>query len=215
MADILVAATTEFAEKGFAGARIESIAAATCTRKFMIYYYFESKEGLYVAVLEEAYRKIRQLESGLHLTDLEPVAALGSLIGAAFDYHQAHPEFVRLVMAENMNNGEYLARSTLIRDLNQPVIETLRDVYARGVQAGAFRPDLDPVDIHMSISALCFHHVSNKPTFSLIFQSTPGSASSAAVRRDNVVDMVVRYVTSDLKQDADTAPAPKRRKKTG
>ena len=54
MANILEVATREFSDKGLAGARIDEIAAATRTSKRMIYYYFGSKEGLYVAVLEEA-----------------------------------------------------------------------------------------------------------------------------------------------------------------
>ena len=52
MAGILEVATTEFADKGLSGARIDAIASATQTSKRMIYYYFGSKEGLYVAVLE-------------------------------------------------------------------------------------------------------------------------------------------------------------------
>jgi AcrR family transcriptional regulator len=75
MAEILLVATQEFADKGLAGARIDEIAAATRTSKRMIYYYFSSKEGLYLAVLEAAYRRMRQIEAELHLQDLEPVQA--------------------------------------------------------------------------------------------------------------------------------------------
>ena len=81
MADILAVAITEFADKGLAGARIDAIAAATRTSKRMIYYYFGSKEGLYVAVLEEAYRRMRSIESELHLADLPPEDALRRLVG--------------------------------------------------------------------------------------------------------------------------------------
>ncbi len=79
-ADILEVATQEFSEKGLAGARIDDIAAATRTSKRMIYYYFGSKEGLYVAVLEEAYRRMREIESGLKLSDLSPEAALRDVL---------------------------------------------------------------------------------------------------------------------------------------
>ena len=60
MAGILQVAHIEFAEKGLSGARIDEIAAATQTSKRMIYYYFGSKEGLYLAVLEESYREMRE-----------------------------------------------------------------------------------------------------------------------------------------------------------
>ncbi len=196
MADILAAATREFADKGFSGARIDAIAAATATRKYMIYYHFGSKEALYLAVLEDVYRGIREAEKGLHLDELPPAEALAQLVGFAFDYHHGHPDFVRLVMAENINKGEYLARSDVIRELNQSVIHAVRELYRRGVRQGVFRDGLDPVDIHLSISALCFHYVSNRPTFSLIFQSGEAPGDAVQKRRASVIELVLRYVVA-------------------
>ena len=86
IADIIAIATAEFAEKGLAGARIDEIAERTRTSKRMIYYYFKSKEGLYLAVLEEAYRSIRAIEATLDLEHLPPKEALRALIGFTFDY---------------------------------------------------------------------------------------------------------------------------------
>jgi len=181
-ADILQVATGEFADKGLAGARIDEIAAATRTSKRMIYYYFGSKEGLYVAVLEEAYRRIRQIETELHLDDLQPEAALRTLVGFTFDYHWHHPEFPRLVMNEN------------IQQLNASAINAVGSVYQRGVQAGVFRPGLDLIDLHMSISALSFFNVSNRHTFTLSFQRDIAEPAALAQRRAHVIDMVLRYV---------------------
>jgi len=76
MTGILEVATQEFASKGLSGGRIDAIAEATRTSKRMIYYYFGSKEGLYLAVLEESYRKMRQIESELQLDNLAPEQAL-------------------------------------------------------------------------------------------------------------------------------------------
>lgn len=206
MADILQAATREFAENGLSGARVEAIAAAMATKKYMIYYYFGSKEALYIAVLEDAYRQIRELEAGLLLDEMPPLDALRRLVEFAFDYHHNHPEFVRLVMGENMNNGKYLAQSGVIHELNQSVIHALKDLYRRGVKQKIFRPGLDPVAIHMSISALCFHHVSNRPTFSLIFQPDQTPAAEVETRRNDVVDLVLSYVLAKP-QAARTAKA--------
>ncbi|MEK8050958.1 TetR/AcrR family transcriptional regulator [Ideonella sp. DXS22W] len=194
MADILAVAMREFADKGLAGARIDEIAAATRTSKRMIYYYFGSKEGLYVAVLEEAYRQMRVIESGLQLDDLPPEQALRTLVAFTVDYQLAHPEFIRLVMTENIHRGEYLAQSQSIRELNVPAIEGLRRVYQRGVAAGVFRAGVDPVDLHMSISALSIFNVANRHTFSLIFQRDLESPAAIAARRESIVEMVVRHV---------------------
>ena len=61
--DILEVATKEFADKGYAGARVDVIAERTHATKRMIYYYFTDKEGLYQAVLEKAYGEIRSQEA--------------------------------------------------------------------------------------------------------------------------------------------------------
>jgi AcrR family transcriptional regulator len=194
MADILDVATTEFAEKGLAGARIDEIAALTRTSKRMIYYYFGNKEGLYIAVLEEAYRRMRHIEASLHLEDLAPEQALRTLVAFTCDYQLANPDFIRLVMNENMHRGEYLAQSKLIADLNVPAIAGLRSVYERGVAQGLFRAGIDPVDLHMSISALSVFNVANRHTFSLIFQRDLDSAGAIAARRESIVEMIVRFV---------------------
>ncbi|MFZ2386392.1 MAG: TetR/AcrR family transcriptional regulator [Polaromonas sp.] len=194
MAGILEVATQEFSEKGLSGARIDEIAAATKTSKRMIYYYFGSKEGLYLAVLEESYRRMRKIEAEQHLEDLEPEAALRRLVAFTFDHHQGNPGYIRLVMSENMQRGEYLAQSKIIQKLNVPAIESIRKLYERGVALGVFRAGLDPVDIHASISALTFFNVSNQHTFGLIFKRNTQAAKTLAARRDSIIEMVVRYV---------------------
>ena len=194
MAGILEVATVEFAEKGLDGARIDEIAAATKTSKRMIYYYFSSKEGLYRAVLEDMYRRMRTIESGLHLVDLPPVEALQKLVGFTFDHHHNNENFIRLVMSENMQRGAYLSQSKSIQGLNVPAIAAIQELYERGVASGVFRAGLDPVDIHASISALTFFNVSNQHTFGLIFNQDPASPEAIATRRKNIIDMVLRFM---------------------
>jgi AcrR family transcriptional regulator len=194
MAGILEVATKEFAEKGLSGARIDAIADATRTSKRMIYYYFGSKEGLYVAVLEDSYRRMRQIEAELHLENLAPVAALKRLVEFTFDHHSGNEAYIRLVMNENIERGAYLAQSKSIQQLNVPAIAAIRELYDRGVVQGVFRAGLDPLDIHASISALTFFNVSNQHTFGLIFKDTPKAKIATAARRASITDMVVRFV---------------------
>jgi AcrR family transcriptional regulator len=194
MAGILEVATTEFANKGLSGARIDEIAAATSTSKRMIYYYFGSKEGLYIAVLEEAYRRMRSIEAELHLEDLPPEDALRRLVGFTFDHHHDNQDYIRLVMSENMERGAYLAQSRSIQALNVPAIEAIRKLYDRGVASGLFRRGLDAIDIHASISALTFFNVSNQHTFGLIFKRDARSPQAVSARRDSIIEMVVRFV---------------------
>jgi AcrR family transcriptional regulator len=194
MSDIVAVATIEFAEKGLSGARIDAIAEQTQTSKRMIYYYFGSKEGLYIAVLEDAYRRIRSIEASLHLEDEPPAEALKKLVSFSVDYHWSNPDFVRLIMNENMHNGEFLAQSKLIKTLNTPAIEAVKKVYQRGLDAGVFRDGLDPVDIHMSVSAMSFYNVSNQATFGQIFNIDFSKTKELERRRKSIVDMVLRFV---------------------
>jgi AcrR family transcriptional regulator len=192
--NIIEVATREFAEMGFSGARVDEIAARTKTSKRMIYYYFGGKEALYIAVLEEAYRKIRGIEATLDLAHQPPEEALRTLVGFTFDYQNAHPEFIRLVMNENILNGVYVSRSKNIQRFNSAVINAVRELLVRGQREGIFRPNLDPVDLHMSISALCFFNVANRATFSSIFKRDMASRKALADRRAQIADLILRYV---------------------
>jgi AcrR family transcriptional regulator len=197
MANIMEVALGEFAEKGLAGARIDEIADATRTSKRMIYYYFGSKEGLYLKVLEESYRRMRQQEGELDLENLAPEAALRRLTEYTFDHHLNNEPYIRLVMSENMNRGQFLAQSPFIQDLNVPAISAIRQLYERGVAEGVFRPGLDPLDLHATISALSFFNVSNRHTFGLIFKRDLTSSEAVSQRRASVVETLVRLVRRD------------------
>jgi AcrR family transcriptional regulator len=189
-ADILSVASEEFAAKGLAGGRVDEIAERTHTVKRMIYYYFGSKEGLYRAVLAQAYDHIRTIESDLELDSLAPDEALRQLVKVTFDYHNKHPEFVRLVMNENIHQGVHVAHLPNIKERNRTVIATLRKLIDRGVKSGAFRSDLDPIELHMTISALAFYNVSNRHTFSFIFGRDMTSPKAVTARREVVADII-------------------------
>lgn len=194
--NILEIATKEFVRHGYSGARVDAIAALTRTSKRMLYYYFKSKEGLYVAVLEQAYRDIRSVEATLDLAHLAPDDALRRLVEFTFDYQNAHPDFIRLVMIENIHHARHIKRSRAIQALNTTVINAIAKLYARGRAAGKFRPGIGAIDLHMTISALCFFNVANRATFSTIFKRDMTSTRALAKRRAEVADTVLRYVRS-------------------
>lgn len=189
--DIIAIATTHFADKGFAGARVDEIAAATATSKRMIYYHFGSKEGLYRAVLTEAYRGIRSAELDAGLEAMPALEALARLTALTFDYHYEHPELVRLVMDENMRHAPHVG--SVVEAHNEMVLPSTLALIERGVAEGTFRPELDAVDLHMTISALAFYFVSNRYTFAAIFKVDTGSPAVAEKRREQVVATVLAY----------------------
>ena len=192
--DIIAAAHLEFVEHGLSGARVDAIAARTNTVKRMIYYYFGSKEGLYRAVLERAYAGIRETESRLDLDSLPPREAIRRMVEATFDYHAAHPDFARLVSIENIHQGRTIAASTTIQGINIGVLEMLERILERGRADGAFRDDLDPIDVHMTISALSFFRVSNRHTFGRLFRRDMDDPALRARHRELTVDTVLRML---------------------
>ncbi|MBP0465386.1 TetR family transcriptional regulator [Roseomonas sp. PWR1] len=192
--EILDAATAEFSEKGFAGGRVDDIAARMRTTKRMIYYYFGGKQQLYAAVLERAYGGMRDAEAALDLDGLPPAEALRRIVEVTFDHHAAHPEFVRLVSVENIHEARNVAASPVIRARNAAVISTLAALIARGEREGAFRPGLDALDLHMLISSFCFYRVSNRNTLRAIFGRDGRQPAVAARHRQMITEAVLRYV---------------------
>ncbi len=168
-AEILAVATTEFADSGYAGARVDVIAAKTRTTKRMIYYYFGSKEGLYVAALEAEYTRIRSLEQSLDVEHLDPVEAIRELAAVMFDHHEAHPDFIRLVVTENIHYARHISTSAVLSNLSAPAVDVLGTILQRGRDAGVFRSDLGPLDLHQVISAFCVYRVANRYTFRALF----------------------------------------------
>lgn len=204
-ADILRVAVSEFAKNGLSGARIDEIAARTTTSKRMIYYYFSDKETLYASALEAAYAKVRDGEGKLDLAGLPPEDALAKLVAFTFDHHRRNPDFIRMVMIENIHHADFLARSKVIRGLNTPAIDKLAEIIHRGEEAGTFRPGIDPTELHWQISALSFFNVSNRPTFSALFGKALYSRAGQAALRDNAVEMILRYVCN-RKDQPDAEP---------
>ncbi len=192
--DILAAAAAEFSEKGYAGGRVDDIAARTRTTKRMIYYYFGGKEGLYAAVLEEAYGGMRDAEGALRLDGLPPAEAVRRLVETTFDHHAAHPDFVRLVSGENIEGARTVSASATIRARNAAVVGAIAALLRRGEEEGAFRPGVDPLDLHMLISGFCFYRVSNRHTLRAIFGEDPAAPGRAEAHRRMVVEAVLRYL---------------------
>jgi AcrR family transcriptional regulator len=190
---IIDIATQEFVEKGLAGARIDEIADKASKRK--IYYYFGGKDELYRAVLERAYRRVRASETQVDLDSGTAVDALRRLIEHDVHYHSRHSELVRLVMNENIHRAEHLKRIDGLRESNNAVIDILKAIIARGEAEGSFRPGIDPIELHMNMTALAFYNVSNQFTFSHNFGIDMASREAVDRRAKQVADIILAWVT--------------------
>ena len=191
---ILAAARHEFAEYGLGGARMDRIAERANLNKRLIYYYFADKEALFQAVLEQAYRDIREQERGLNLLDVAPAEALRRLVEFTWTYYLAHPEFLTLLNSANLHRARHLQGSKQAREMNSPLIEMLAEILERGRKDGSFRGGVDPLQLYVSIAGLSYFYLSNNHTLSAIFGHDLMTNKAKHERLTHMCDVILGYV---------------------
>lgn len=191
---ILNAARDEFSEHGLGGARMDRIAERAGLNKRLIYYYFEDKEKLFQAVLEQAYRQIREEERQLNLLHLKPETALRRLVEFTWNYYLEHPEFLTLLNSANLHRARHLAQSERARQLNSPLIATLGEIIERGRADGSFRGGIDPLQLYVSIAGLSYFYLSNNHTLSAIFGRDLLTPKARSERLSHMCEVILGYV---------------------
>jgi len=196
-ATILLAARDEFSAHGLAGARVDRIAERADVNKRLIYYYFGSKDDLFLAVLEQVYADIRDAEKKLHLLDLPPADAIRRLTEFTWNYYLAHPEFITLLNSANLHQARHLDRSARVREMNSPLIETLGEILEKGRRSGVLRGGIDPLQLYVSIAGMAYFYLSNNHTLSAIFGRDLMSRKARAERLSHMCDVILGYILRD------------------
>jgi AcrR family transcriptional regulator len=191
---ILDAATVEFARYGLGGARVDRIAQRAGANKRMLYYYFGSKEELFLAALEGSYAHIRNAERELDLEHRDPREALKRLVEFTWRYYLEHPEFMTLLNSENLHKGRHVQRSQRVRQLHSPLVETLRTILRRGERQRLFRPGVDPVQLYISIAGEGYFYLSNRYTLSRIFDRDLMAPRALAGRARHITQTILNSV---------------------
>jgi AcrR family transcriptional regulator len=191
---ILAAAKKEFSKKGLGGARVDDIAEHAKANKRMIYHYFGSKEDLFQRVLEDAYLDIRNAETKLELDHMEPRQALETLVRFTWDYYLKNPEFITLVNSENLHKARHLKKSEPIHIASRRFVVMVSDLLDRGVEAGAFRPGIDPVQLNITIAAIGYYYLTNRFTGAIIFERDFMSKEALDERFRFNIDTIMRLV---------------------
>ncbi len=192
---ILRAATKVFAKHGYAGGRIEQISKAAKSYDRMIYYYFGSKEGLFIAVLEEMYRRFNEAESKLSLEGAHPIDALKAVIRFMWVHYQKHPEFITLLNTENLHRGKHISKSLRAREYSSPAVSVLGDVLARGVQQNLFRADVAARDVYLMIASMGYFYLSNRFTLSAFLGEQLDTPAALAHWESFLIDSVLRTLS--------------------
>jgi AcrR family transcriptional regulator len=191
---ILRAATKVFAKYGYDGGSVEKISRAAKSYDRMIYYYFGSKEGLFIAVIEEMYRRMNEAELALTLNVEKPEEALRAVIGFVLGYYRANPEFVTLLNTENLHKGRHIAKSSRAREYSSPAVGIIAQILENGVQQKKFRAELTARDVYLLIVATGYFYMSNRHTLSVFLGERLDTPDQLAHWERFVVDTVFRTV---------------------
>ena len=191
---ILKAATRIFARYGYDGGSVEKISKSAKSVDRMIYYYFGSKEGLFIEVLENAYRRMNDAELKLKLNNSQPVEGLNEVIGFVVSYYRKNPEFITLLNLENLQRGKHIAKSQRAREYSSPAIATVGELLQNGIAQGLFRADVSPRNVYMLIMATAYFFMSNRYTLSVFLGENLQTAEAIAAWQSFISTTVLRSV---------------------
>jgi TetR/AcrR family transcriptional regulator len=155
---ILAAAAVEFAERGFAGARVDRIARRARVNKAMLYYHFTSKQHLYRILLRRSFTFAGTRLEAIAAGAGQPADKVDAAIAAFASLVHEHALLPSMMLREVADGGAHLDRETLAALASVP--RAFAAIVAEGVKAGAFR-DLDPLAAYFTIIApVIFFHAS-------------------------------------------------------
>lgn len=194
---ILRAAIKVFARYGYAGATVQKISRAAKSVDRMIYYYFGSKEGLFVAALERLYADMDEAEAALTLDESQPLQALVALIRFVLGYYRAHPEFITLLNSENLQRGEHIAKSATARQYSSRALDITARLLAAGEAQGLVRPGLVARDVYLMIAAAGYFHMANRYTLSAFLGERIDTPAAVQAWERHVIDSMLRSVRPD------------------
>ena len=191
---ILASAMAEFAAKGFDGARLDAIVKKAKVNINLVYHYFGSKEGLFLAVMEAAYQTMRAHHGEIEIKGKDPVEAMSSLMRRTFRIFADFPEIIGLLNSENLYQAKHIAKSPHIRELYNPLLSTIGEVLDRGVAAGVFRPGVDPKELFISINGEGYFYLSNRYTLGFILDENLLDEARMARREEHIVEVILSYL---------------------
>ena len=193
---LLTAAVEVFSELGPRAATVDEICRRADLNKRMVYHYFSSKEGLYAEALRSVYQQFLSLEVMLGAMLLPAQELLETLVRRYYDFLASHPQFVRLISYENLNDGRVANRLKLAGQ-KAPVITALQLALRKGQDEGRFRRDIDPEQLLTSIFSLCFFYFSNQHTMKQFLGRGAMTRAALDTRVDHVVALLLHGIASD------------------
>jgi AcrR family transcriptional regulator len=149
---ILAVAAQVFAEKGFAGARVDDIARRAGVNKAMLYYHVGNKHQLYSAVVRQVMeRAAERIHAVLESSD-DPETRFRTMTNEIVGLAETTPSFPAIILRELASGGGNLDDELLTTFA--AFLRKVATLYVDGAQKGRFRP-VDPLSTHLvTVSSL-------------------------------------------------------------
>jgi AcrR family transcriptional regulator len=157
---ILAAAAEVFADIGFAGARVDDIAARAGVNKAMLYYHVGDKDKLYATVLTETIDRVPPILRAAIAEADTPAEKLQCVLDTLGSLPKSNPHFVPIMLREIASGGATLPDEMLVR--MAAVFRVVADVLAEGVKKKAFRAT-DPLLTHVTLIGSMIFLVASQP----------------------------------------------------
>ncbi|MBC2713991.1 MAG: TetR/AcrR family transcriptional regulator [Desulfobacteraceae bacterium] len=151
---ILASAIKEFADKGFAGARMDEIATQAKINKAMIYYHIGDKEVLYTAVLNSTFGNMAAVMEKNIIWDKLPAENLHIYIQTVSETIRGNPQIPPIMLRETASGGKDLPVE-VIQSLST-ILEILAQIIKQGIERNEFHPASSLIIHFMLISPLIF-----------------------------------------------------------
>jgi AcrR family transcriptional regulator len=150
---ILDAARELFVAEGYRNVSIRKIAEKVEYSPAALYSYFPSKDDVFFALAEEGFRKLFEFTNDPSVTTGDPLNAIRQGFLRYYQFSRAHPEYFDLMFVDRSvpKISHEWERFAFV----QQMIDEVRAVIQRGIDAGLFPPDTDPdVAFHILWAAI-------------------------------------------------------------
>ena len=188
------AAIEVFARNGPKGATIDEICGKAGLNKRLAYHYFGSKEGLYQEALRTIYNQFFDLEVELGSILLPAEELLGVLVTNYYAFIHAHPNFVKMISYENLNEGR-TAEQLNLAGQKAAVITALQLALQKGQAENRFRQDIDATELLLSVFALCWFCFTNQFTLGLLLDKDIMTTSDLEARTKHVLELLMHGIS--------------------
>jgi TetR/AcrR family transcriptional regulator len=162
--------------------------------KQLVYHYFGSKDRLYLAVLEDAYRRFTARFTKTDIHSGTAAERLTKYVELLFDSLQIDSEFLSLVTDQNLHGGRHIKQSKTVRNILSPLISDLETIISHAREERTLKLNVEATDLYLTIAGICAFYFTNINTLSAGLGQQFDTKSAIAKRRKSIVEFILSAV---------------------